>query len=125
MTEADVIAHWRRGAKDALRVAVLAYEDGKYALALFNAHLSIEKVLKAYYMEQQRKESPLTHDLVRLAEQIDRAWTAEELQMFADLTEYAVAARYDDPVWAEREATSENTSMWIDQVEKFFSSLSL
>ena len=123
MTEADVIAHWRKGAKDALRVAVLAYEDGKYALALFNAHLAIEKALKAAYMEKYRKEAPWTHDLVHLSKELDRPWTDEEERLLGHLTEYAVAARYDDPPWAEHEATQEKTSALLQRTTTLLSAL--
>src|SRR4051812_14793322 len=46
VTTEDVIAHWRKGAKNALRVAVLAHEDGEHELALFHCHLAVEKALK-------------------------------------------------------------------------------
>ena len=123
VTEADVISHWRKGARDAMIVAQAAQEKGKYALALFNAHLAVEKALKALYMEQHRKESPMTHDLEKIALQINRKWTPAQKELLTDLTQYAVAARYDDPYWAEREATEENTSEWLVQAEVFLTIL--
>lgn len=123
MTEADVIAHWRKGARDALEAAHLLHNGGKYALALFDMHLAVEKALKTVYMEQCRKEAPMTHDLLQIANQLDRHWTNEEKTLFADLTTYAVAARYDDPVWAEREATEQNSSAWLTRVTAFLSVL--
>lgn len=38
---------------------------------------------------------------------------ASEHWLDADLTDYAVAARYDDPSWAERYATKENAAFWL------------
>lgn len=75
MTEADVIAHWKKGAKDAIEAARLLHDGGKYALALFDLHLAMEK------------------------------------------------ARYDDPAWAEREATEKNSSDWLTKVSAVLSTL--
>jgi hypothetical protein len=69
------------------------------------------------------KEAPLTHDLLQIALQLPRPWTEEEKRLLADLTEYAVAARYDDPLWAEREATPENVAPRLARVETLLASL--
>lgn len=119
MTESDVIAHWQKGARDAMELAGVAFDRGKFSLTLFNIHLAIEKALKAQIMDQHRKNPPMTHDLERLALELKKSWTPEELELFQDLTQYAVAARYDDPAWAEQEATSENTLHWLHSGQTF------
>lgn len=43
--------------------------------------------------------------------------------LLADLTQYAIAARYGDPLWAKREATAENVATWITRVDVLLSSL--
>lgn len=123
VTEADVIAHWRKGAGDELASAKLLHKGGQHAAALFHCHLAIEKALKAQYMQEQQKAAPLTHDLLQVALQLQREWMVEEKKLLADLTEYAVAARYDDPLWAEQEATADNVAHWITRVEYLLSSL--
>ncbi|HLD71116.1 MAG TPA: HEPN domain-containing protein [Candidatus Peribacteraceae bacterium] len=123
MTEADVIAHWRKGAKDALEMAQLACDAGKYDHALFNCHLAVEKALKVQYMTELRQEAPYTHDLFFLARKLSHVWTKEQEKQFAYLTEYAVAARYDNPQWAQQEATKENSLRWIAVSTALVSSL--
>ena len=123
MTEADVIAHWRKGARDSLLSARLLYEGGQYASVLFHCHLAVEKALKVVFMEEFKKEAPMTHDLPRIAAELGRTWTEEERKLFADLTGYAVAARYDDPAWAEHEATLEKAELWISRVDLLLSHL--
>lgn len=98
-------------------------EGGQYSGALFHCHLAVEKGLKALYMEQCRKDAPMTHDLLQIALQLQKSWTEEDKKLFADLTEYAVAARYDDPFWANREATAENVAAWVRKVDAFLSPL--
>ncbi|MDO8648863.1 MAG: HEPN domain-containing protein [Candidatus Peregrinibacteria bacterium] len=123
MTEADVIAHWRTGALSELQSAKLLQQGKQYAAALFHCHLAVEKALKSNFIQEHRKAAPLTHDLLQIALQLNRTWTDDEKKLFADLTGYAVAARYDDPVWAEREATSSNVAAWIKRIDVLLSSL--
>ena len=123
MTEADVIAHWRNGARKELQSAKLLFDGGQYAGTLFHCHLAVEKALKAQFMDQHRKNPPMTHDLERLALELKQSWTPDELELFQDLTQYAIAARYDDPVWAEHEATSENASHWVNVGQTFLNTL--
>ncbi len=121
MTEDEVIAHWRKGSSNEVQSAKLLCAGGQYAGALFHCHLAVEKALKALYMEHRNKEAPLTHDLLQIALQIERPWTEADKKLFADLTGYAVAARYDDPLWAEREATVINVHRWMERIESLLS----
>jgi HEPN domain-containing protein len=123
VTESDILAHRRKGARDELTSAKLLFEGGQYPGALFHCHLATEKALKALYMAEHRKEPPFTHDLLQIALLLPRAWTDEEQRLLADLTGYAIAARYDDPPWAAREATQEKVADWITRVETLLSTL--
>jgi HEPN domain-containing protein len=123
VTEADVIAHWQNGARAEVESAKLLLAGGQYPGALFHCHLAVEKALKAVYMRNCRKEPPLTHDLLQIAAQLPRVWTNAGKQLLADLTGYAVAARYDDPGWAEREAAAVSATSWIRRVDALISSL--
>ena len=104
----DVIKHWRKGAKSALRVAVLAHKDGEHELALFHCHLTIEKALKAAIMEKTGKPHPKIHNLARLALILRKDWSEAEQELLNTLSDFAVAARYDDPAWAKQYATTKN-----------------
>ncbi|MBU2213733.1 HEPN domain-containing protein [Patescibacteria group bacterium] len=121
MTEADIIAHWRKGAKDAFEMAQLAHKAGKYELALFHCHLAVEKILKAAVMEKTKKPHPKIHELSVLARLLKETWSVEEKQLFESLSDFAIAARYDDPTWAENYATSQNAQDWIKRTEAFLS----
>jgi HEPN domain-containing protein len=125
VTTKDVIAHWRKGARNALRVATLACADGEHELALFHCHLAAEKALKAAVMEQTGKPHPKVHNLSRLATLLRDDWTAADRRLFTTLSEFAVAARYDDPAWADRFATARNAQRWIERTSGFLSRLGL
>ena len=64
----------------------------------------------------------MTHDLLQIALQLDQAWTVQEKELFADLTEYAVAAR-SDPGWVEHAASAGITVAWIASVDAILSSI--
>lgn len=119
MTTADIIAHLRKGARDSLRVARLASADGKYELALFHCHLAVEKALKAAIMEKTEKPHPKIHELSALAKLVKEEWNAEERDVLEALSSFGVAARYDDPFWAQTQATKQNAERWIDRTDQF------
>ena len=125
MTTAQVITHWRKGARDALRLAKHAADDGLYELALFHCHLCIEKALKAALMEKTGKPHPKVHALAQLATALHENWSKDDREMLDTLSDFAVAARYDDPAWAERFATAQNAQKWIVCAETFVSTHSL
>ena len=125
MTQEEIVAHWQKGAQDALEAAEILHRAGKYALALFSCHLAVEKALKAVYIEQQAEAPVPTHNLFRIAQGLRRNWTPEQKMMMEQLTDYAVAARYDDPRWAELQATWENSAYWITQTIGLFTLLEL
>ena len=125
MTEADVIAHWRKGATDALEMARLACDAGKYDHALFNCHLAVEKALKVKYMEQHNAEAPYTHNLLELAGLLPNPWTEQVKTILDRLSDFVVAARYSDPVWAEKYADLSHANECIADAARLLSSLGI
>ena len=123
MTHEDAIAHWKKGAKDALEAAEILTREGKYSLALFHCHLTVEKALKATFIKEKDVNPPPTHDLLQIALQLRRSWSEKEKEFLGLLTEYAVSARYDDPLWAEQEATKQHCDNWIQRIKEFLTTL--
>lgn len=119
MSQEEIIQHWKKGACDALEAAQALHHLGKYALALFDCHLAVEKALKAAYIAKHDREAPPTHNLLLLTEELDQSWSQEQNDALSDLTDYAVAARYDDPEWAKTQATKENSVFWLKKTSAF------
>lgn len=119
MSQEEIIQHWKKGARDALEAAQALHHLGKYALALFDCHLAVEKALKAAYIAKHDREAPPTHNLLLLIEELDQSWSQEQNDALSDLTDYAVAARYDDPEWAKTQATKENSVFWLKKTSAF------
>lgn len=123
MTAEDIVAHWQNGAQEALRTAEWNMESGMHELALFHAHLALEKALKSVYISQHKEDHPYTHDLLRIALLIRSDWDDETKEAFSHLSDYAVAARYSDPVWALSQANAENAKCWVAFSKKLLSQL--
>ena len=73
-------------------------------------------------MEKTGKPHPKIHELLPLAFLVREKWSEEEKDLLETLSEFAIAARYDDPTWAEKQATSENVELWLRRTDEFLSS---
>ncbi|MEK7137808.1 MAG: HEPN domain-containing protein [Patescibacteria group bacterium] len=122
MSDAEIIAHWRKGARDAMDMARLAYEAGKYDHALFNCQLAVEKALKVLHMEKRGSDAPRTHNLVYLGDLLGMECSERDVNLLKELSDFAVDARYHDPAWSREEATRENALRWIEETESFLHS---
>ena len=121
MTQEDAVAHWRQGARDAMEVAELSFQAGKYSLALFHCHLATEKAFKAAFIGSRDAAPPPTHSLLLLAEKAGLDLTLTQQADLKDLTRFVIEARYDDPGWAEHEATHERVAIWLRKTKEFVS----
>ena len=79
-----------------MRVANHLFEKGDYAYALFLAHLTIEKLLKAIFVEKFDEGPPYTHRLVFLAEKVDLDMSSDKLELLEVITDFNLEARYPD-----------------------------
>lgn len=121
MTTADVSQHWRKRARDSLTLARAAVEINDFADCLFHCHLAVEKCLKAEIMEKTQSPHPRIHSLAKLAAVLGNDWSADDQALFFFLSDFAVAARYDDPAWAQHTATAQTAQEWIERTEAFLS----
>src|SRR5438132_548994 len=122
MTIDAVIAHWRKGARESLRLAQLAAEKGMHKAALSHCHLAVEQALKAKIMAITGKPLPIAHDLVQLASLVTQDWPEDERMMLVCLSDLAIAAQRDDPLGtAAGNATETNALTWISFATEFLS----
>ena len=94
------------------------FDSKSYGWSLFLGHISIEKLLKAYYARKYKKHAPFTHNLYRLAELNTFELTDELSDMLDKITSFNLNARYDD---YKREfyssCTVEFTENWIEKIK--------
>ena len=94
MTQDEIIAHWKDGAKEARDLARHVAEF-HIDWAFFFWHLAIEKLLKGL-MVQKDMQMLTVHDLMRLSESVELTLTEKERKALAEITTYNIKARYDD-----------------------------
>lgn len=94
------------------------FDSKSYGWSLFLGHISIEKLLKAYYARKYKKHAPFTHNLYRLAELNEFELTDELSDMLDKITSFNLNARYDD---YKREfyssCTVEFTEDWVEKIK--------
>jgi HEPN domain-containing protein len=95
------------------------YRSKTYSWALFIGHISLEKLLKAYYVKAKKTHAPFTHNLYRLAELSEMELTEEHAEWLYNITTFNISARYDD---YKKEfyaiCTADYTKEWIDKIKQ-------
>ena len=91
-----IVRHWMVTSDEdfATMEGLLAIKRNSWAL--FLGHIVIEKLLKAYYVKVKCRHAPLTHNLLRLAQDCDLILTNEQKVSLAEITKFNLNSRYDD-----------------------------
>ena len=110
MTKEDRIKYWLESAKDDWKVAKHLFENGDYPYSLFFGHLTIEKILKAIYVDKLNESPPYTHRLVHLSEKISLGLTEEQLELLETVTDFNMEARYPDEKFSFKKRCTRNFS---------------
>lgn len=96
MDKKEKVAYWLQSAEDDWEVAKHLFEKGDYSYSLFFGHLTIEKVLKAIYVERLNENPPYTHRLTYLVEKVSLQSSEEQLELLETITDFNLEARYPD-----------------------------
>ncbi|MEK9165530.1 MAG: HEPN domain-containing protein [Patescibacteria group bacterium] len=68
----------------------------RYPESLFYGHIILEKMLKALVVQNTKKGSPYTHDLVRLQQLAELDLKLEEIEFLKEVNNFNIRARYPD-----------------------------
>jgi len=113
-----IVNHWLETSDSDYNAMLVLYNSQSYHWALFMGHITIEKLLKAYYVKKKETHAPLTHNLYRLAELSGLELTGEQSNWLYRITTFNINARYDD---YKREfymmCTKEFTDEWINKIK--------
>lgn len=91
-----VVRHWIDTSDEDFQTMLGLFDSKSYGWSLFLGHISIEKLLKGYYVRKNKKHAPLTHNLYRLAELSELDLTNEYADWLDKITAFNINARYDD-----------------------------
>jgi HEPN domain-containing protein len=97
MTKQDHIAYWKNSSGEDLDTALYNYQGKKNIPALFFLHLSVEKMLKAIWVQDNQSNTPpFTHDLQKIAGETDLEWDADHFDYLSVVNNWNIEARYPD-----------------------------
>ncbi len=63
-----IVKHWIEASDNDFQTMINLHHSKSYSWALFLGHITVEKLLKAYYVKKHQTHAPFTHNLYRLAE---------------------------------------------------------
>lgn len=110
--------YWLRSSDQDWIVANDLFENKHYTYALFFAHLSIEKLLKAIFSYKFKETAPFSHNLVYLSEKADLNLSNEHLDLLEEITDFNLEARYpDDKFSFYKKCTLSYTQIKLGQIE--------
>ncbi len=82
------IRYWLKSAKDDWQVGQHLFKNGDYSYSLFFGHLTIEKILKAIYVDRLNDNAPYTHRLIYLAEKASLKLSEEKIKLLETITDF-------------------------------------
>lgn len=104
MAEQEDWQEWLCQSAYDLETADLLLQGNRCAYAVFLAHLSVEKSLKALYVVTHERPAPKTHNLEYLAERCDLVVPDDVRLFLRTLSETPILAFYPDHLHVQREA---------------------
>jgi HEPN domain-containing protein len=90
------VNHWIETSDEDYNTMLILNQAKSYNWALFLGHVSLERLLKAFYVKAFRKHAPFTHNLFRLVELCNFEISDEYSDWFDKITSFNLNARYYD-----------------------------
>jgi len=121
LTKKQKISYWQKSAKHDFEAAVALYEKAKYDWCLFMGHLVIEKMLKAFWVRDSKKDVPLIHNLLELVKGTKINLTEKQKEWLANVNSFNIRARYPDYKFDFYQlCTKEFASERFDEIKEFY-----
>jgi len=118
MNKKGGITYWLESAKEDWKVAKHLFEKKDYSYSLFLGHLTIEKILKAIYVDRLQDTPPFTHRLIHLAEKALLELTDEQIELLETITDFNLEARYPDEKFSfKKKCTKRFTENYLKKIE--------
>ena len=120
MHKEELIKYWIDSSDHDFLAMGHLFEKGDYTWSLFIGHLVIEKLLKAWYVQNLSNTPPFIHDLVRLAEKGGLSLDEDQMDLLDTISTFNLRARYDDyKNEFQLKCTQEFTEKWLDIIKGF------
>lgn len=122
MTKKEHIQYWLSEAREDQLSMKAMLDIARYDWALFVGHLSIEKVLKAAWVNNNSDNfPPKTHNLLKLATEAKLELNKEDQNLLLEITEFNITARYPDyKKQFRKKCTKEFSTNYVKKIEDLF-----
>jgi HEPN domain-containing protein len=113
-----LIRYWVDSSEKDYQAMVHLFEKGDFTWALFIGHLVLEKLLKAWYVQNMAERPPFIHDLVRLAEKGNLLVDDDQKDVLDTISTFNIRGRYDDyKMEFYSKCTREFVMKWIENIK--------
>lgn len=113
------VQYWLESSEYDWKVANHLFEKGDYSYSLFFGHLTIEKILKAIYVNKLGEIPPYTHRLVYLAEKVSLSLSESQLELLETITDFNMEARYPDEKFSfKKKCTKDFTEKCLIKIKE-------
>jgi HEPN domain-containing protein len=121
MIKKEHIDYWLSTSKEDLDSAFSISTTGKFVWALFIAQLSLEKLMKAFWVRDNLSDfPPRTHDINRIANETNLVLTDEEKEFLAEVSSFNIEVRYPDykNLFAQK-CNKEFANKYLSEIKEF------
>ncbi len=119
LNKKKIIRYWVNSSDEDYATMLVLYNSKRYSWALFIGHLMIEKLLKAYFVQENGGYPPYIHNLLRLSEKAGLSINESQKVDLATITAFNINARYDDyKMGFQKKCTPDFTNRWIDKLNQ-------
>lgn len=119
MNKTDHIHYWKRTAADSWVTTEALFTTGRYVESVFWAHLTLEKYLKAHWVQDNAINAPpRIHNLKQLSEETKLVLDVGQKRFLLEMNTYQMESRYPDYGFSiEKICTQEYTEILLTEVE--------
>lgn len=120
MDKQEHISFWVNSAKSDWKIAQKLFRSKDYLYALFFAHLVLEKLCKAHWINDNAENvPPKNHNLNKLVAQTKLELTEDELVFLAEMNRFQLEGRYQDYVSEKRSVVNQKiTSEYFNRCKQ-------
>ncbi len=117
-----IIDYWVTSSDEDYDTMIAMYNTKRYSWALFLGHLTIEKLLKAYFVKKKEDYPPFTHNLLKLAKD-SKLELSDDLKVnLITITAFNLNTRYDDYKRSfQKKCTPAYTLVWVNKIKEIIS----
>ena len=127
-TKKDLVNYWVKTAKHDYKTMMALFNSKRYSDCLFYGHIVLEKILKALVVQQTEKQSPYSHNLLRLSQyaKLEECLQSAEIELLGKVNDFNIRARYPDYKFRfYKKATLPYTVKYLSLIKNLYKKLCL